>query len=288
MGRINEFLRLPVEFPEHGAEPIAGRTGQGRDASGAYPGGAAPGGPRPRLLLRGDGRGEALRGVSFSVRKGRCSGWWGRPAAGRARSSACSPDSTLPRPERSSSRGSTRRRSRFPIGDAAFAVVSQDPFLFSDSVLENVCFGRERTDPEAAEEGDRLGPFPRRGRGDAERLSTPSWESGDLAVGGQKQRAPSPVRFAPMRRSCCWMTPSPPWTPRRSGRSSRNPPRRRGSGRSCSARTGWPPSPGAIGSWLLADAGSPRRGRTTTFSPCAAPTSTCTPARCSPGAEESS
>jgi len=190
MGRINEFLRLPVEFPEGGTEPAGEGTTPIEDASGSGIG------EPPLLEVRGlafshggDGRGEALRGVSFSVRKGEVLGLVGPTGGGKSTLfsllSGLYPAppgtvflegidaSTIPLPER-------RRR---------FAVVSQDPFLFSDSVLENVCFGRERTDPEAARKATGLARFLAEVEEMPNGFDTVVGERGISLSGGQKQRA---------------------------------------------------------------------------------------------------
>ncbi len=266
----------PAGELRHGADQrvSAASRGVSRRGDGAHRGGdatrrgcvgvrdrgaAASRGPRPRLLPRGDGRGEALRGVSFSARKGEVLGLVGPTGGGKSTLfsllSGLYPAppgtvflegidaSTIPLPD-------LRRR---------FAVVSQDPFLFSDSDARERLL-RPRTGRSGSrQKGDRSRPLPRRGRGDAERVRHRRGGAGDLPLGGAE--AARHDRACALRRahpSCCWTTPSPPWTPRRSGRSSRGSSRKRGSGRSCSARTGWPPSPGATGSscWRRPD----RRG----------------------------
>jgi len=190
MGRINEFLRLPVEFPEGGTEPAGEGTSPIEDASG-------PGtGERPLLEVRGlafshggDGREEALRGVSFSVRKGEVLGLVGPTGGGKSTlfSLLCGlypappgtvflegiDASTIPLPEH-------RRR---------FAVVFQDPFLFSDSVLENVCFGRERSDREAARKAAGLARLLAEVEEMPNGFDTVVGERGISLSGGQKQRA---------------------------------------------------------------------------------------------------
>jgi len=137
----------------------------------------------------GDGRGVALRGVSFSVVKGKVLGMVGPTGGGKSTLfsvlsglypvpsgaiflegvDAC----TIPLPE-------LRRR---------FAVVSQDPFLFSDSVLENVCFGLERSDRAAAGKAAGLARI----LSEVEEMSggfdTVVGERGISLSGGQKQRA---------------------------------------------------------------------------------------------------
>jgi ATP-binding cassette subfamily B multidrug efflux pump len=190
MGRINEFLRLPVEFPEDGPESSGAGTTPVPDASRPMNGEA------PLLEVRGlsfsyggEERGEALRGVSLSARKGEVIGLVGPTGGGKSTlfSLLCGlypappgtillegvDASTIPLPE-------LRRR---------FAVVSQDPFLFSDSVLENVCFGRERTDPEAARHATGLARFLAEVDEMPNGFDTVVGERGISLSGGQKQRA---------------------------------------------------------------------------------------------------
>jgi ATP-binding cassette subfamily B protein len=69
------------------------------------------------------------------------------------------------------------------------ALVAQDPFLFSDSVLENVCFGRESPDPAAAREAARLARFLDEVEELPRGFETVVGERGISLSGGQKQRA---------------------------------------------------------------------------------------------------
>ncbi|MBW6502828.1 ABC transporter ATP-binding protein/permease [bacterium] len=189
MGRINEFLRQPVEFPEGEGEPAAGGTAPAGDAR--MPGAGEP----PLLEVRGlvfshggDGRGEVLRGISLAARKGEVLGIVGPTGGGKSTLlsllSGLHPAppgsvflegidaSTIPLPD-------LRRR---------FAVVSQDPFLFSDTVLENVCFGLERTDPEAARKASGLARILAEVEEMPSGFDTVVGERGVTLSGGQKQR----------------------------------------------------------------------------------------------------
>jgi ATP-binding cassette, subfamily B, multidrug efflux pump len=190
MGRINEFLRLPVEFPQEGVEPAREGTGPGRSALGSGTG------EPPLLEVRGlafshgdEGRGEALRGVSFSARRGEVLGLVGPTGGGKSTLFSLLlglypvPPGTvflegidaasLPLPE-------LRRR---------FALVAQDPFLFSDSVLENVCFGREAPDRDAARLATEMARFLDEVEEMPDGFDTVVGERGISLSGGQKQRA---------------------------------------------------------------------------------------------------
>jgi len=188
MGRINQFLRLPAEFPETDED-----TGENLPRPATDAAGAATSAPllevRGLVFSHGHGeRGEALRGVSFSVRRGEVVGLVGPTGGGKSTLFSLLlgmypvPPGTIfwegrdvsgiPLPE-------LRRR---------FALVAQDPFLFSDSVLENVCFGREVPDAGAAREAaglarflDEIGELPRG-------FDTVVGERGVSLSGGQKQR----------------------------------------------------------------------------------------------------
>ena len=70
-----------------------------------------------------------------------------------------------------------------------FAPVSQDPFLFSDSVLENVCFGLDRSDPEAARKATGIARFLSEVEEMPNGFDTVVGERGISLSGGQKQRA---------------------------------------------------------------------------------------------------
>jgi len=189
MGRINGFLRLPVEFPADGTEPAGGGTTT-RELS--EPGLGEP----PLLEVRGlafsyggEGRGEALRGVSFSVRKGEVLGVVGPTGGGKSTLFSLISGLYPAPPGTVFLEGIDASTIPLPALRRRFAVVSQDPFLFSDSVLGNVCFGRERPDPEAARKATGLARF----LADVEEMpngfDTVVGERGISLSGGQKQRA---------------------------------------------------------------------------------------------------
>ena len=191
MGRINEFLRLPVEFPE-GRDGARRRRGRRRSRIASGPGIGEP----PLLEVRGlafshggDGRGEALRGVSFSVRKGEVLGLVGPTGGGKSTLFSLLSGLYPAPPGTVFLEGIDASTIPLPALRRRFAVVSQDPFLFSDSVLENVCFGRERSDPEAARKATGLARF----LADVEEMpngfDTVVGERGISLSGGQKQRA---------------------------------------------------------------------------------------------------
>ena len=190
MGRINEFLRLPVEFPEGGTEPAGEGTTPIEDASGSGIG------KPPLLEVRGlafshgdDERGEALRGVSFSVRKGEVLGLVGPTGGGKSTLFSLLSGLYPAPPGTVFLEGIDAATLPLPALRRRFAVVSQDPFLFSDSVLENVCFGRERTDPEAAGKAAGLARFLAEVEEMPNGFDTVVGERGISLSGGQKQRA---------------------------------------------------------------------------------------------------
>jgi ATP-binding cassette, subfamily B, multidrug efflux pump len=182
MGRINEFLRLPVEYPEGGATPAESVSRTGIEEP-------------PLLEVRGlvfshggDGRGKALRGVSFSARKGEVLGLVGPTGGGKSTllSLICGLHPAPP--------GTVFLEgvdaSAIPLPDLRrrFGVVSQDPFLFSDSVLENVCFGLERNDPVAARKATGIARFLAEVEEMPDGFDTVVGERGISLSGGQKQR----------------------------------------------------------------------------------------------------
>ncbi|MFA6149293.1 MAG: ABC transporter ATP-binding protein [bacterium] len=190
MGRINEFLRLPVETPEGGTEPAEGGTRPDREAPGD--GIVGP----PILEVRGlafshggAGRGEALRGVSFSVRKGEVLGLVGPTGGGKSTLFSLISGLYPARPGTVFLEGIDASTLPLTALRSRFAPVSQDPFLFSDSVLENVCFGLDRSDPEAARKAAGLACFLAEVEEMQEGFDTVVGERGISLSGGQKQRA---------------------------------------------------------------------------------------------------
>ena len=200
MGRINEFLRLPAELSVRETEALTAAIAA-REACDTYgPTGNRPlaGGDRaaPTLEARNlsfsypaEGRGEALRNISFSVRPGEVVGLVGPTGGGKStllslilRLYPVPPGTVF---------FEGRDVNDIPLGGLrrSIALVAQDPFLFSDTVLSNICFGLAAPDAEAA----------RRAAGQARLLAeieempdgfdTVIGERGISLSGGQKQRA---------------------------------------------------------------------------------------------------
>ncbi|GAB4368490.1 MAG: ABC transporter ATP-binding protein [Deltaproteobacteria bacterium] len=178
-GRINEFFGTPAEE---------------RASGGSFRGRAIP--DAPLLDIRnlsfgypGEERGESLREVSFALRAGEVVGLVGPTGSGK---------STLlalllrlyPVP-----RGTVFWKGRdladLPLDELRRSVrlVAQDPFLFSESVLENLCFGLEEPDAEAARRAAAQARLLAEIEELPEGFSTRIGERGITLSGGQKQRA---------------------------------------------------------------------------------------------------
>ncbi len=193
MGRINEFLRLP-------AEPLV--TARTAEKDVATPADAREGdrvGDRldaPMLRLRNlsfsyeeNGRGEVLRGITFSLNVGEVVGLVGPTGSGKSTLLSLLLRLYPVPPGTVSFEG--RDVNSIPLAELrrSVSLVAQDPFLFSDTVLENICFGLPLQDAEAA----------RRAAGHARILDeieempdgfrTVIGERGISLSGGQKQRA---------------------------------------------------------------------------------------------------
>jgi ATP-binding cassette subfamily B protein len=190
MGRINEFLRLHPEPGLEEGQPLA-PAGEGREAGRREEGLAAP-----ILRIRdlsfshaGNGRGEVLRGVAFSLHPGEVVGLVGPTGSGKStllslvlRLYPVPPGTVF---------FEGRDVNEIPLAElrSSASLVAQDPFLFSETLLENICFGLPDQDAEAA----------RRAAGQARILAeieempegfrSVIGERGVSLSGGQKQRA---------------------------------------------------------------------------------------------------
>jgi len=177
-GRINEFLGMAEEGT----------------AAGAISGGADP--VAPLLEVRdlsfgyaGEERGESLRGVSFTIGAGEVVGLVGQTGSGKStllslliRFHPVSPGTVFLR---------GRDLADVPLDELRRSVrlVAQDPFLFSDTVLENLCFGMDDPDPETARRAAALASFLSEIEEMPEGMETRIGERGLTLSGGQKQRA---------------------------------------------------------------------------------------------------
>ncbi len=178
MGRINEFLgilgepREPVLFPLR-RSPDAPFL-EVRDLSFAY---------------EEQDRGEALRGITFSLRKGEIIGLVGQTGSGKStlfslllRLHPVPPGTVFLE---------GRDVSGIPLDEIrrAVRVVSQDPFLFSDTVLENICFGRDVPNVQEARSAASMARFLAEIEEMPDGMDTVIGERGISLSGGQKQRA---------------------------------------------------------------------------------------------------
>ncbi|MBP2676716.1 MAG: transporter ATP-binding protein [Deltaproteobacteria bacterium] len=190
MGRINEYLLLPAELPESGPEPFAAAPEKPRPEAR----------PRPRrqplLEVRGlafcheGGGGEpVLRDVSFTVETGEVVGLVGPTGGGK--STLLSLLAGLYPAPKGTIFWEGRDAADIPLEErrGRVALVAQDPFLFSDTLLENICLGKEAPDPAAARDAaraarflDEIGELPKG-------METVVGERGISLSGGQKQRA---------------------------------------------------------------------------------------------------
>ncbi len=133
-------------------------------------------------------RGEVLRDVSFSVRPGEVVGLVGRTGGGK-----------------SALLSLLLRLHPVPVGTVFFrgrdvnevplpelrrdvSLVGQDPFLFSDSILENVCYGMPGSDRKAAQDAVSRARVAGEIAGMPDGIDTVIGERGISLSGGQKQR----------------------------------------------------------------------------------------------------
>ncbi len=187
-GRILHILDTPpaIASPEHPVAPAEARGAlEVRDLTFTYPGAAEP----------------ALRGVSFRVAPGRTLALVGRTGSGKSTVLSLLPRLFDPPPGTVFVDGVDVRAFDLAALRARLAVVTQDPFLFSATVAENVAYGVEHASPEQIERAAQVAHLETDVRGFPEGFETRVGERGITMSGGQRQRtaiARAVLRDAPV------------------------------------------------------------------------------------------
>ena len=178
MGRINEFLGIPAEPREPSLFPPRKVPDapflEVSDLSFAY---------------EGQDRGEALRGITFSLRKGEIAGLVGQTGSGKTTLFSLLLRLYPVPPGTVFLEG--RDVSAIPLDEVrrAVSLVSQDPFLFSDTILANIGFGRDVPDEEDARRAASMARFLAEIEEMPGGMHAVIGERGISLSGGQKQRA---------------------------------------------------------------------------------------------------
>ena len=178
MGRINEFLGIPAEPREPSLFPPRKVPDapflEVSDLSFAY---------------EGQDRGEALRGITFSLRKGEIAGLVGQTGSGKTTLFSLLLRLYPVPPGTVFLEG--RDVSAIPLDEVrrAVSLVSQDPFLFSDTILANIGFGRDVPDEEEARRAASMARFLAEIEEMPGGMHAVIGERGISLSGGQKQRA---------------------------------------------------------------------------------------------------
>ncbi len=178
MGRINEFLGSqaepwePVLFPprKNPDDPFLSV----RELSFSYD---------------EEERGEALRGIRFSLRRGEIVGLVGQTGSGKSTLFSLLLRLHPVPPGTIFLEG--RDVTALPLAEVrrAVSLVSQDPFLFSDTILSNICFGMDLPDEGKARGAASVARFLAEVEEMPEGMNTVIGERGISLSGGQKQRA---------------------------------------------------------------------------------------------------
>lgn len=178
MGRINEFLRLPAESSameaKSSVEDRAAPMLSIRDLSFSY---------------EGNGRGEVLHGITFSIGAGEVVGLVGPTGSGKSTLLSLFLRLYPVPPGAVFLEG--RDVNEIPLAELrrSVSLVAQDPFLFSDTVLENICFGLAAQDAEAARRAADQARILAEIEEMPDGFRTVIGERGISLSGGQKQRA---------------------------------------------------------------------------------------------------
>ena len=137
--------------------------------------------------LKRDGR-WLLRGLTLTIPEGMTLGITGRTGSGKSRLAAHGPRLLDPSEGRVYVGGHEARRIPLAVLRKAVGVAPQEPFLFSETILENIAFGLDEVDRERVEWAARLAGIHEEILAFPKGYETVLGERGITLSGGQRQR----------------------------------------------------------------------------------------------------